>query len=78
MNEVVKVEILVAPDTALALQDGRRAAAVGRIVDRIMHPTGSDDPLRSVLKETRAAARACGLTDADVDEELAAWRTERR
>ncbi|MGA3402034.1 MAG: hypothetical protein ABSC95_22700 [Acetobacteraceae bacterium] len=78
MNEVVKVEIPVEPETARALSDARRLRAVGRLVDRMVRPVPGDDPLAEVLDETRRAAREAGLTDADIDSELAAYRTERR
>ncbi len=78
MNEVVKVEIPVEPETARALSDERRLRAVGRLVDRMVRPEPGEDPLAAVLDETRRAAREAGLTDADIDAELAAYRTERR
>jgi len=34
--------------------------------------------LEKVIDEMRAAARAAGLTDEDVDAELLAWKAERR
>ncbi len=78
MTELVKVEIMVAPETASALRDVRRAEAAGRILDRIVHPEIGDDPLLAVLEATRSDARAAGLTDADIDAELEAYRAERR
>jgi hypothetical protein len=78
MNEVVKVEIPVQPETARALGDARRMEAIGRLVDRIVHPTRGDDPLAAVLEATRRAARQAGLTDKDIDAELEAYRAERR
>ena len=78
MTELVKVEIMVAPETASALRDARRAVAAGRILDRIVHPEIGNDPLLAVLEATRSDARAAGLTDADIDAELEAYRAERR
>jgi predicted nucleic acid-binding protein len=78
MNEVVTIEIEVAPETAQALTDPRRRQAVGRLVDRMVRPTVDDDPLAAVLAATRRAAREAGLTDADIDAEIAAYRAERR
>ncbi len=74
---VVQTPIPVAPETAEALGDSRRAVAVGRLVDRMVRPVAGDDPLAGVLRRTRDAARDEGLTDADIDAELAAFRAER-
>ncbi|HME27414.1 MAG TPA: hypothetical protein VKI44_39860 [Acetobacteraceae bacterium] len=78
MKEVVKIEIPVEPETARALADARRIHAIGRLVDRMVRPAGGDDPLVAVLEATRRAAREAGLTDKDIDDELEAYRTERR
>lgn len=78
MNEVVKIEIPVEPETARALGDARRIQAIGRLVDRMVRPTRADDPLAAVLDATRRAAREAGLTDKDIDEEFEAYRAERR
>jgi hypothetical protein len=78
VGEVVKVEIPVTPETAAALRDPRRAEAIGRMVDRIVRPIDGDDDLIAAFEATRTAARAAGLTDDDIDAELAAHRAERR
>jgi hypothetical protein len=77
MNEVVRIGIPVEPETARALGDPRRIQAIGRLVDRMVHPARGDDPLVTVLEATRRAAREAGLTDKDIDDELAAYRAER-
>ncbi len=78
MNEAVKIEIPVEPETARALGDARRMQAIGRLVDRMMRPTRGDDPLLAVLEATRQSARDAGLTDEDITAELEAHRAERR
>ncbi len=78
MTEVVKVEIPVTPETAAALSDPRRAAAIGRMVDRILRPAEGGDDLIAAFDASRAAARAAGLSDEKIDAELAARRAERR
>ncbi len=77
MNVLVQSPIPVTPETAEALTDSRRALAVGRLVDRMVRPVAGDDPLADVLRRTQEAARNNGLTDADIDAELAAFRAER-
>jgi hypothetical protein len=78
MDDVVKIEIPVEPETAQALGDARRMQAVGRLVDRMVCPARGDDPLVAVLEATRRAAHEAGLTDKDIDDELEAYRAERR
>jgi hypothetical protein len=77
MGQVSKIEIPVAAATAAALADGRRLEAVGRLVDRLVRP-GADDPLIALLEQTAAEAHAAGLTEADIDAELAAYNAECR
>lgn len=78
MDQVTTVEIPVEPATARALTDARRRAAVRRLIDRIVRPTPGDDPLAAVLEATARAAHDAGLTDEEVDAELAAYNTEHR
>ena len=78
MDEVVKVEIPVEPETARALGDSRRIQAIGRLVDRMVRPARGDDPLVAILEATRRAAREARLTDKDIDDELDAYRAERQ
>ena len=72
-----KVELQVEEDTAEALRDDRRRAAVGRLVDRFVRP-GPEDPLLLLLERTAAQAAAAGFTDEDLDAELAEYNAERR
>ena len=78
MNEVVKIEISVEPETARALGDARRKLAVEKLVDRLVRLPPGNDPLVGVLEATRQAAHDAGLTDDDIECELAAFRAERR
>lgn len=78
MNQVTTIQITVEPDTAQALTDQHRLAAVGRLIDRIVHPTRGDDPLAAVLDATARAAQDAGLTDEEIDAELTAYNAERR
>jgi len=77
MNEVSRIEIPVEAATATALADDRRRAAVGRLVDRLVRP-GADDPLIALLERTVEEARQTGLTEAELEAELAAYNAERR
>jgi hypothetical protein len=77
MNEVSKIEIPVEAATAAALSDARRREAVGRLVDRLVRP-GPDDPLIALFERTAAEAGEAGLTEAEIEAELAAYNAERR
>jgi hypothetical protein len=78
VNQVAKIEIPVEAETAAALSDARRREAVGRLVDRMVRLTRDDDPLAVVLEATARPAREAGLTDDQIDAELAAYNAERR
>lgn len=77
MSKLSKIEIPVDEATANALSDPRRREAVGRLVDRLVRP-GTDDPLLALLERTTAEAQDAGLTQAEIDAELAAYNAERR
>ena len=77
MNQASKIEIPVEEATAAALSDVRRREAVGRLIDRLVRP-GADDPLITLFERTAAEAQAAGLTEADIEAELAAYNAERR
>ncbi len=77
MNQASKIEIPVEEAAAAALSDARRREAVGRLVDRLVRP-GADDPLIALFERTEADAREAGLTEAEIEAELAAYNAERR
>ena len=76
MSQSFGIEIPVQETTAAALQDARQLRAIGRLVDRLVHP-GADDPLAALLELTAAEAAASDLTEADIEAELAAHKAER-
>lgn len=74
---VVKVEIPVAQETADALADPRKREAVGRLVDRLVHPAEGDDPLIALLEKTSREAAVARMTQQAIDAELMALKVER-
>ena len=78
MAGTVDVTIPVEPEAAAALADARNREAIGRLVSRVLRPRAGPSPLAQAIAEVKAHARAAGLTDADVDAELAAYNAERR
>lgn len=78
MDSTVDVTIPVEPEAAAALVDARNRAAMGRLVSRVLRPHSGPSVLAQAIAELKAEARAAGLTDADIDAELAAYNAERR
>jgi hypothetical protein len=77
VNQLSKIEIPVEEATAAALSDTRRLQAVGRLIDRLVRP-GADDPLIALFERTAADAEKAGLTEDEINAELAAYNAERR
>lgn len=78
MDDMVTIEIQVSSEAAAALADAERRAALGRYVSRMLHGAKARDLLAEAIADAKAEARAAGLTDADIDAELAAYNAERR
>jgi hypothetical protein len=78
MPDKVEIVIPVEPEVAAALADARNREAVGRLVSRILRPRTGLSPLARAIAEMKAAARAAGLSDADIDAELAVYNAEHR
>jgi hypothetical protein len=78
MDKTVDVTIPVEPEAAAALADARNREAVGRLVSRVLRPRSGPSPLAEAIAEMKAAAVTAGLTNAEVDAELAAYNSERR
>lgn len=79
MDTTVDVKIPVEPDVAAVLdQDADQRASVGRVVGRIVHGRRSTAALADAITRLKSRAQTAGLTDAIVDEELAAYNAERR
>jgi hypothetical protein len=84
MNETVRISVPVSPEAAAVLNDEDRLRAVGKLVSALVLRTPvagreppTSDGFMDVLLQTRADAAASGLTDAEVDAELAEWKRER-
>lgn len=78
MGKTVDVTIPVEPEVAAALADVRNRKAVGRLVSRVLRPRSGPSPLARAIAELKAEARSAGLSDAEIDAELAAYNAERR
>jgi hypothetical protein len=78
MTDTVTVEIQVEAEAAQALQDNEQRRLVGQLVSRILRPAADNDPLSAVIARVKGKAHAAGLTDSEVDAELAAAKAARR
>lgn len=78
MDSMVDVTIPVDPAAAAALTDPRNRESMGRLVSRVLRPRSGPSPLAQAIAEAKADAWAAGLTDVDIDGELAAYIAERR
>jgi hypothetical protein len=78
MNRTVTIEINVDEAVADALKDADRRARIGRLVSQVARLHQGPDPLEGALERTVLAAHGSGLTDHEIDAELAAYNAERR
>ena len=78
MERTVDVIIPIEAEAASALADARNRAAVGRLVSRVLRPRSGPSALARAIADLKMEVRLAGLTDADIDAELAAYNAERR
>ena len=74
MDNTVDITIPVATEAAKALDSPVRREAAGRYLSSLL--TGGRIP--EAIAEAKREACANGLTDEEIDAELAAWQAERR
>lgn len=78
MPDTIPVTLEVEASAAAALDDPRTRAAMGRLVSRVLNPRPGPSDLARAIADAKAEARASGLTEAEIDAELAAYNAERR
>jgi len=78
MSSTVDVTIPVDAEAAQALKSPARREAAGRYLSGLLKSGRVRELLEEAIGEAKGEARARGLTDADVDAELKAWRAERK
>lgn len=78
MDTTIDVTIPVEPEAAAALADARNREMIGRLVSRVLRPAGGPTPLACAIAELKKDARAAGLSEVEIDAELAAYNAERR
>jgi hypothetical protein len=78
MANTIDVIIPVEPEAAAALADTRDREAVGRLISRVFNPRPGPSTLAQAIAELKDEVRLAGLTDADIDAELASYNADRR
>ena len=78
MDTTVDVTIPLEPEAARCLDSVERRAAMGRYLSGVLKDGRLRDLLEEVIRDAKREAQAAGLTDEQVEAELAAWRSERR
>lgn len=78
MTRMVRIKIPVDEVAAEALKDADRRARVGRLVSQVARLYQGPDRLAKLLERTAGTAQADGLTDDEIDAELATYNAERR
>jgi hypothetical protein len=78
MDDTIDVTIPVDAEAARALESLARRRAVGRYLSELIKGGRAREVLAEAIAEAKREARASGLTDEDIDAELAAWRAERQ
>jgi hypothetical protein len=76
MVDTVEVTIPVDAEAAQALKSPVRRAAAGRYLSSLLRGGRARDLLQEAIADLKSEAHARGLTDADVEAELEAWRAE--
>jgi hypothetical protein len=78
MDNTVDVIIPVDAEAARALESPARREAAGRYLSGLLKGGHIPDVLVEAITDAKREARKKGLTDADIDAELKAWRAERK
>lgn len=79
MDDVVTIELEVSAEAAEFLRDVARRDAMGRTVSLLATDEGLRKALLfAVLRAIQDEAEAAGLTDGDIEWDLASYKAERR
>ena len=78
MDATVPVTLPVDAEAAKALDSPARREAAGRILSGLLKRERVRGVLAEAIADAKREARTSGLTDAAIDAELEAWRTERK
>ena len=77
LDNLVDITIPVAPEAADVLRSPARREAAGRYISGLLKEGVLRDLVAQSVAATKEEARSNGLSDAEIDAELEAWRSER-
>ncbi len=77
LDNLVDITIPVAPEAADVLRSPARREAAGRYISGLLKEGVLRDLVAQSIVATKEEARSNGLSDAEIDAELEAWRSER-
>jgi hypothetical protein len=73
------VPLPLSREAAAALEDEARREKMGKLVSDLLRPGApANDPLAVLIADVKISAHHAGLTDKEIDAELAAYNAERR
>lgn len=79
MSQWVMVPIPLSPEAADALRDDpAKLTMASGLLNDVLRASARRDPLVAMMEAAGRKAQAAGLSESDVDAELAAWNAERR
>ena len=78
MEDTVDVTIPIDAEVASAFETPGRREAAGRYLSSLLRDGRLRDILEEAIADAKQEASANGLTDSEIDNELTAWRAERR
>jgi hypothetical protein len=78
MDNTIDVPIPIDAEAARALENPARRRAAGRYLSALLAEGRLPEALAKAIADAKHEARASGLTDAEIDAELEAWRRERQ
>lgn len=78
MSNTVEVTIPVDLEAAQALESPARRDAAGRFLSGLLKEGRARGLVEEAIRQAKGEARAGGLTDESIDDELNAWRADRK
>jgi hypothetical protein len=78
MDRTVDVTIPLEPEAARCLESPERRQAIGRYLSGLLKRGQLREVLAEAIADAKREARAAGLSDEEVEAELAVWRSERQ
>lgn len=78
MADTIDITLPIDADLVKGPMSPVRREAAGLLLSELLKGSGASSALANAIAALKQEARANGLTDEDIDAELAAWRAEAR